>query len=253
MFASRITLDQLRLSRLVAIAVVTLTALVAGVGNAGAATACPEGQLLLPYDATVGGSETQGYCISVSNGPTGGTRVDGRYSTVATQSVRRFVQLKGGTARQVFAVCWSQKDWNALDRKHEAAYGDEGVDDLAGFVMPGWNALNLSPETCRELDRITYRGGRATPKRSAFHIDTLVHEALHVAGSLNEAKTACYAMQLAADAAVDLGQSRSFGRSAARQLQRDYASYGAQHPKYWTPNCHNGTSLDLRPGTLQFP
>ena len=125
-------------------------------------------------------------------------------------------------------ICWSQRDWNALSKTHAKQFGD-GLGNIAGYVMMPWNVINLSPKTCRELDRIFYQGGKATLAKSAWEISTLAHEALHVAGIANEAATECYAMQLTADTAHLLGESKSFGTELARSL---YSSYpGLKHER----------------------
>jgi hypothetical protein len=231
-------------------AVVTLAA---GAQGALAARSCPSGEVLIPFSSTSAGSKTAGTCIRSARGPHGQTRVDAAYGEVARAVIRRYAAIQGVEARHATVVCWSQRDWSALDRKNRSALAGDWSPGNAGFVILGSTVINLAPSMCRELDRITYEHGKPTLASSTFPVSTLVHEALHAAGVRGEAEVECLAMQLAAGATSGLGQDRRFGRELARHAFRGYAAYGRQHPAYYTPLCRNGTALDLHPGTLRFP
>ncbi|MEJ7570103.1 MAG: hypothetical protein WKF41_17780 [Gaiellaceae bacterium] len=235
-----------------AVTLVALAVLAAGAGAADAARSCSQDKILIPYGSTANGSETQGYCIRAATDPIGQSRVDSRYSEIASAIIKRYAELKGVKATDALVICWNQRDWNALSKTHANQFGD-GLSNIAGYVMMPWNVINLSPKTCRELDRIVYQGGKASIAKSSWEISTLAHEALHVAGVSNEATTECYAMQLTTDAAQLLGESKAFGASVARDLYGNYPGLKTSDPAYYTSKCKNGTPLDLRPGQVLFP
>jgi hypothetical protein len=235
------------------VAIATVAALAAGAQNARAVQTCPRNDLLVPFSATSAGSESSGTCVRSTRGPTGRTRVDVGYSAVARALIGRYAAIRGVHPRKVSVVCWSRGDWSSLDRRNKRLLAKNWSSSNAGFVIRGGGVVNLSPTTCSELDRITYAHGVPTVADSAFPISTLVHESLHVAGVVNEAVTECFTMQLAAETTVRLGYDERFARDLAESLFRGYAAYGKQNPDYYTSRCRNGTRLDLRPATVQFP
>jgi hypothetical protein len=82
-------------------------------------------------------------------------------------------------------------------------------------------------------------------------LNTLVHEAQHLAGNMNEAVTECYALQTIAFAAQELGASTEQGQAlAAHQLA---TTYPRLPDSYRTGDCEDGGKLDLRPDTDVWP
>jgi hypothetical protein len=227
--------------------------LAAGAHDVRASQSCSSEEVLIPFSSTSAGSKTRGTCIRSARGSRGQTRVDAVYTEVANAVIRRYAAIRGVDPHHASVVCWSRRDWSALDRKNRSLLAGDWSPGNAGFVILGSTVVNLAPSMCHELDRITYGHGRATLAASTFPVSTLVHESLHAAGIKDEAKVECLMMQLAAEATVGLGQDRRFGRELARQAFRGYAAYGRQHPEYYTSHCRNGTALDLRPGIPAFP
>lgn len=84
---------------------------------------------------------------------------------------------------------------------------------------------------------------------SALHV--VVHEAMHVAGEYNEARTECWAVQHDAQAAEFLGASPADAQALAQ------AYYLTVYPRmpdaYRSADCVADGSLDLSPGDGRFP
>lgn len=141
-----------------------------------------------------------------------------------------------------------------------------GYEEL-GFVMSGETIVHLSPRTCLMLDALLAADDPAIPclqqemgkapqaacppgvAEQAFAVVTLTHEAHHAAGSLNEAKTQCYAIQRADLAAEALGVAKAdaalIGGFELREIQLP--------PEYVDKQCKRGGKLDLEPETKAFP
>ena len=75
----------------------------------------------------------------------------------------------------------------------------------------------------------------------ALHV--LGHESIHLAGVVDEAAADCLAMQVDALVAMQLGATRAFARTLARDYWEQY--YPAQEPGYRSPQCRDGGMLDL--------
>jgi hypothetical protein len=136
-----------------------------------------------------------------------------------------------------------------------------------GFVMSGETIVHLSPRTCLMLDSLLAADDPAIPclqqemarkperacppgvAEQAFAVVTLTHEAHHAAGSLNEAKTQCYALQRADIAAEALGVAKDdaalIGAFELREVELP--------PEYVDKQCKRGGKLDIEPETKAFP
>lgn len=87
--------------------------------------------------------------------------------------------------------------------------------------------------------------------RSAWAVQTLSHEAWHLAGELDEARTQCFGLQTTAYVAVRLGAERAEAQALATYLFRHV--YPRMPDAYRSGHCRNGGALDLRPETAVFP
>jgi hypothetical protein len=124
----------------------------------------------------------------------------------------------------------------------------------------------LRHHVCKTFDRLTERGfptdvscleplGRAcepwvTDAARAIHV--LSHEAWHLAGVVDEARTECYAYQTDAEVAARFGATPYAGDAIARYFLRT----GARHalPEYRpSSDCRPGGPQDLRPATPGWP
>ena len=86
-------------------------------------------------------------------------------------------------------------------------------------------------------------------KLLAVHI--LGHESMHLSGVVDEAAAECLSTQLGAFVATRLGAPRGFSRSLAAEYWRYY--YRDQDPRYLSPACRSGGTLDLFPGRVGWP
>jgi hypothetical protein len=86
-------------------------------------------------------------------------------------------------------------------------------------------------------------------KLLAVHV--LAHEAIHLAGVVDEAVTDCLAMQVDAQVAQRLGAGRAFARSLAREYWNHY--YPSQERRYRSPRCRDGRAFDLFPDLAGWP
>lgn len=87
--------------------------------------------------------------------------------------------------------------------------------------------------------------------RSAWAVQTLSHEAWHLAGELDEARTQCFGLQTTAYVAVRLGAEREEAQALATYLYRHV--YPVMPANYRSAECRDGGTLDLRPETPVFP
>lgn len=87
--------------------------------------------------------------------------------------------------------------------------------------------------------------------RTLFALQTISHEAMHLAGITSESLAECYGMQLLAQVARELGATPEF----SRELAKDYldAWYVPGRGEYWRADCVDGGALDLHPSSASWP
>jgi hypothetical protein len=87
--------------------------------------------------------------------------------------------------------------------------------------------------------------------RSAWSVQALAHEAWHLAGELDEARTECFGLQSTAYVAERLGADPTQAQALAAYLyERIYPRLPAD---YRSGHCRDGGALDLRPETAVWP
>jgi hypothetical protein len=138
--------------------------------------------------------------------------------------------------------------------------------ELGGYVEDGEATIHLAPGVCRALDvlvrdgpgglrclRTTLRlGAPVCPPRVfvlADAIETLAHEASHVAGVEDEAVATCNGIQWTVGLAGQLG----IAEAAARRLARAQLRFVDRPPEYRSRECRRGGALDLEPETPAWP
>ena len=130
-------------------------------------------------------------------------------------------------------------------------------------ASPGRQAL-LAPPVCSTLRRLwearrpslacTELGqGQCGPDalRLAWAASALAHESYHLGGVRNEAAAECYGLQSTALAAERLGAPMAYAEQLATYTfwnVRPPVDYG-----YFSPECRNGGTLDLRPAVSTWP
>jgi hypothetical protein len=85
----------------------------------------------------------------------------------------------------------------------------------------------------------------------AWAVSALAHESHHLRGVWDEAAATCYGLQSAAFAATSLGAPAAYAAALA-----DYTFWNVRPPReygYFSPECRDGGTLDLRPETTRFP
>ena len=86
---------------------------------------------------------------------------------------------------------------------------------------------------------------------SVWSVQALAHEAWHLAGELDEARTQCFGLQSTARVAGRLGADRTRAQALAAYV---YARlYPLMPAAYQSSHCHDGGALDLRPETSVWP
>lgn len=115
--------------------------------------------------------------------------------------------------------------------------------------------INVPPAICTELTSLAHR--RAPIRRDAsadalaWSLESLTHEAQHVAGILSEARAECYGMQELPRAAGLFGRTQREGRLLASVYWQRW--YAALKPPYWSSNCRNRGAFDLHPESDIWP
>jgi len=164
--------------------------------------------------------------------------VEGRHQWVqarATQVVREVSGVPGAVAR-----C----------QRFTPALLDLGQD--IGHVQ--WDqptVAYLDRDVCGDLAGWLLAGADGTSRSDAVAVHVLVHEAVHVGGERDEARTECVALQLDAQAAVTLGASPATADALAAIYLGEV--YPTMPTEYVSGSCAPDGPWDLTPGDGRFP
>ena len=110
---------------------------------------------------------------------------------------------------------------------------------VAGHANPQTREVVFQLGWCNELmDYLDDPQSATRKQRFSFHM--FVHEAMHIRGEMNEAKTDCQALQRTIYAASLLGVPEAI---AHQHLQDYYQQHYPHHP-YFSAQCAEGKSLD---------
>jgi hypothetical protein len=153
--------------------------------------------------------------------------------------------------------------------------GPLGVNVPAGQLVTGITLLPphgtadyflLLPEMCNYLtwfrrspERYDPDACRDTPclqaaANTALALATVSHESYHVLGYRVEKQVECYGMQSIWFVASSLGASVAEGqRIAAFYWRTMYARRQVTTPTYWSAECRDGGTYDLRPASHAWP
>jgi hypothetical protein len=182
----------------------------------------------------------------ILDGKAARSHVNPRYGRAAAAQVEKLVEAR----------CWAGRDWRRLLREATLAPGAPlRVGDTGGYTGIGSRRVNLAPQVCAALDRLTYDGARPLDWNGrlamSFVVGVLAHEAHHRAGVFDEAVAECYGMQSLSETAQALGVSRPYAEMLA---QLAWETYDQLEPGYRSPECRKGGALDLdRPGRGAWP
>ena len=127
------------------------------------------------------------------------------------------------------------------------------VQHADGAALVGGDVAYVTPERCLELYRLAFED-EVKASQTGRAIAVLAHEAWHLRGEADEGTTECYALQ----SGVELGQRLGLSADTAAQLMRQQLSENQSRDlgsiEYVVPpDCRNGGSLDLDPGSSRFP
>ena len=84
-------------------------------------------------------------------------------------------------------------------------------------------------------------------------IETIGHEAAHIAGVEDEGAAECAGLQTTALVAVGLGAPAAFAREVGRDYMPLYAGFTARSPEYAAEGCFDGGPYDLWPELRGWP
>jgi hypothetical protein len=105
-----------------------------------------------------------------------------------------------------------------------------------------WDPRTCAPEDCSLVPSI------------AMALAVVSHESYHLLGYSNEAQVECYGMQSIWFVASKLGASVPEAQAiASLYATKMYPLRRTQTPQYWSPQCRNGGTLDLRPSLARWP
>jgi hypothetical protein len=105
-----------------------------------------------------------------------------------------------------------------------------------------WDPRTCMPEDCSLVPSI------------AMALAVVAHESYHLLGYTNEAQVECYGMQSIWFVASKLGASVPEAQAlASLYATKMYPLRRTQTPQYWSAQCRNGGTLDLRPSLARWP
>ncbi len=153
--------------------------------------------------------------------------------------------------------------------------GALGISVPAGMLVTGITLLPvhgpadyflLLPQMCNYLSWFRQSPERYDPDacrdsaclqlaaNAALALATVSHESYHVLGYRLEKQVECYGMQSIWYVATSLGASVAEGqRIAAFYLRTTYARRQQTTPAYWSAECRDGGTYDLRPASHGWP
>jgi hypothetical protein len=122
-----------------------------------------------------------------------------------------------------------------------------------GVALIGGDLAYLTPERCYDLYRLASEGD-VSSSQTARAVAVLAHEAWHLAGVRDEAKTECYALQSGVELGQRLGLDEETARRMMRQQLAENSGRSAATSEYVVgPDCRDGGKLDLHPQRSAFP
>lgn len=109
----------------------------------------------------------------------------------------------------------------------------------------------IKPDQCRHLREYLSSSKDDPPFEHVLAVHLLTHEAMHMAGTMNEAKTECAAVQRDAAMARELGASPHQARALAERYWSE--AYPRMPDRYTSDECRPGGALDESLGDGPWP
>jgi hypothetical protein len=145
-----------------------------------------------------------------------------------------------------------------------SGYGILGITLFEGSHPAGY--FLMLPDLCKQLAAFRASPASYDPRActdgeclsrdadAAMAIATVSHESYHLLGYKNEAKVECYGMQSIWFVASKLGASIAESQAIASfYATRMYPLRRTRTPAYWSSECREGGTLDLRPTSASWP
>lgn len=145
-----------------------------------------------------------------------------------------------------------------------SGYGILGITLFDGSQPAGY--FLMLPQLCTELAAFRASPESYDPRTctdneclnrdaaAAMAIATVSHESYHLLGYKNEAKVECYGMQSIWFVAAKLGASTAEAEAIASfYATQMYPLRRTRTPAYWSAECREGGTLDLRPASASWP
>jgi hypothetical protein len=145
-----------------------------------------------------------------------------------------------------------------------SGYGILGITLFEGTRPAGY--FLMLPQLCTELAAFRAAPTSFDPRActdspcfnkvadTAMALATVSHESYHLLGYRNEAKVECYGMQsiwfVASKLGASLVESQAIASFYATQM---YPQRRTRTPAYWSAECRDGGTLDLRPSIAGWP
>src|SRR5262245_21817978 len=196
---------------------------------------------------------------------------EGGATRVTPFEARASVVARSLAGPDVSIECAAPADWRSLAAEygfdHELTWALTPLRTNAesGTTIPTTRST-FSPRACRLADAFfhapTERGARLCRHGAALGecndwgakllaVHVLGHEAMHLAGVVDEDQADCFAAQLDALVAGGVGARPGFARWLAHEYWAYY--YPSQARLYRSADCRNGGRLDLFPGRNGWP
>jgi hypothetical protein len=105
-----------------------------------------------------------------------------------------------------------------------------------------WDPRTCAPADCRYVGNVIWA------------LETVSHESYHLLGYTNEAQVDCYGMQSIWFVATQLGAPVPESQALAQTYwQQIYPLRRTETPTYWSAECRNGGTYDLRANSNAWP
>jgi hypothetical protein len=127
------------------------------------------------------------------------------------------------------------------------------VQHADGVAEVGGRLAYLTPDRCLDLYRLAFEG-KVVDSQTGRSIAVLAHEAWHLRGVRDEARTECFALQ----SGVRLGRRLGLSAGTAERLMRQQLAEnelraGSTAEYRVSGECRDGAALDLDPASSRFP
>ena len=176
---------------------------------------------------------------------------EGRYAAVASVIAGRAVSVDCPSfwGRLIDMVDLRGARGTVQFDAHGRPSDSTSLSDATCVALERFRTSNTDAEfACLEDPRL---GCNRDVAQAAAAVLTLAHESYHLAGITSESRTECYALQATAFAAERLGATPTRARAVAHFALLQITP--RKPAEYQPVGCHDGSPLDLHPGSPVWP